>query len=411
MTLSPLGYTIGFRTRRRGKAAFRKINRMTNLSTQELTVRVKAEARRLGFDLVGVTGPTPPPHLDVYHQWLDAGRHGNMAYLANERAVHMRSDPRLILPGCQSILVTAVSYLPEEYPHERENAPRVASYAQGDDYHDVLIDRLKQVVIFIETQVGRPVPHHMYTDTGPLLEREFAQRSGLGWIGKNTCLIHSSRGSYLLLAELLLGIQLEPDAPFESDRCGTCSRCIDACPTSCILPDRTIDARLCISYLTIEHKGVIPHELREKIGDWLFGCDICQQVCPWNRFTKPTKDPAFQPRSFLKPTYLERFLNLTPDSWKESLRGSPLLRPRRRGLLRNAAIVAGNNRDQAVIPHLTELILHDPESLVRGHAAWALGQIGSESALTALRNAKETEKEPSVIAEIDAAFNNAHEKP
>jgi epoxyqueuosine reductase len=384
---------------------------MTNLSTQELTARVKAEALRLGFDLVGVTGPAPPPHLDVYHQWLEAGRHGNMAYLANERAVHMRSDPRLILPGCQSILVTAVSYLPEGHPHEMENAPRVASYAQGDDYHDVLIDRLERLVSFIETQVGRSVPHHMYTDTGPMLEREIAQRSGLGWIGKNTCLIHPSRGSYLLLAELLLGIQLEPDAPFESDRCGTCTRCIDACPTSCILPDRTIDARLCISYLTIEHKGVIPHELREKIGDWLFGCDICQQVCPWNRFAEPTKDPAFQPRPFLKSPDLERFLNLEADAWTEPLRGSPLLRPRRRGLLRNAAIVAGNNCDHAVIPHLIELMLHDPEPLVRGHAAWALGQIGSEGALTALKNAQEAEKEPSVIAEINAALDTAHEKP
>jgi epoxyqueuosine reductase len=383
---------------------------MTNLNPQDLTARVKAEARRLGFDLVGVTEPTPPPHLDVYHQWLDAGRHGGMAYLANERAVHMRSDPRLILPECQSILVTAVNYFPEDPPHKIENAPHVAVYALGDDYHEVLIERLKQLMAFIETQVDRPVPHRMYTDTGPLLEREFAQRSGLGWIGKNTCLIHPSRGSYLLLAELLLGIQLEPDAPFESDRCGTCTRCIDACPTSCILPDRTIDARLCISYLTIEHKGVIPHELRENIGDWLFGCDICQQVCPWNRFAQPTKDPTFQPRSFLKPPDLERFLNLAPDSWREPLRGSPLLRPRRRGLLRNAAIVAGNNCDHAAIPQLTELLLHDPEPLVRGDAAWALGRIGSEGALTALRNAKETVIEPSVLTEIEAALDSAHEK-
>ncbi|HEY44611.1 MAG TPA: tRNA epoxyqueuosine(34) reductase QueG [Anaerolineae bacterium] len=384
---------------------------MTNLSIQELTARIKAEAKRLGFDLVGVTEPTPPPHLDVYHQWLESGRHGGMAYLANERSVHIRSDPHLILPECQSILVIAVNYLPRDLPQVMEGAPRVAVYALGEDYHAVLIEHLKQMVAFIEIQVERPVPHRMYTDTGPLLEREFAQRSGLGWIGKNSCLINPSHGSYLLLAELLLGVQLELDIPFHEDRCGTCSRCIDACPTSCILPNRTIDARHCISYLTIEHKGAIPHELRHKIGAWLFGCDICQQVCPWNRFAKPTKDPAFQPRSFLNPPDLERFLNLAPDSWAEPLRSSPLLRSRRRGLLRNAAVVAGNNRDQAAIPQLTGLLLHDPEPLVRGHAAWALGQIGDEGALTVLRNVKESVTEPSVLTEIESALDIPHEKP
>lgn len=376
---------------------------MTNLSTQDLTARVKAEAKRVGFDLVGVTGPTSPSHLDVYHQWLAEGRHGGMNYLADERALKRRSDPIQILPECQSILTVAVNCFPGDHQHA-ENTPRVAAYAQGDDYHDVLIERLEQLAGFIETQVGRSVPYRKYSDTGPLLEREFAQRSGLGWIGKNTCLINPSHGSYLLLAELLLGVQLEPDAPFEEDRCGACTRCVDACPTSCILPDRTIDARLCISYLTIEHKDFVPHELREKIGDWLFGCDICQQVCPWNRFSLPTKDPVFQTRSFLKPPDIERFLNLAPGSWTKPLHGSPLLRPRRRGLVRNAAIVAGNHRNQATIRRLTELIQHDPEHLVRGHAAWALGQIGGTSARTALKDAKESETDPDILAEIEAAL-------
>lgn len=376
---------------------------MTNLRAQNLTARVKAEAKRVGFDLVGVTGPAPPPHLDVYHQWITEGRHGGMNYLADERALKRRSNPLQILPECQSILTVAVNYLPGDQQHPK-NIPRVAAYARGDDYHDVLIERLEQLAAFIETQVGGAVPHRRYTDSGPLLEREFAQRSGLGWIGKNTCLINPVHGSYLLLAELLLGVQLEPDVPFEEDRCGTCTRCIDACPTSCILPDRTIDARLCISYLTIEHKDFVPHELREKIGDWLFGCDICQQVCPWNRFSVPTKDPAFQTRSFLKPPDIERFLNLTPGSWAKPLHGSPLLRPRRRGLVRNAAIVAGNHRDQAAIHRLTELLLHDPDPLVRGHAAWALGQIGGPSAIIALREAKGSETDPIILAEIEAAF-------
>jgi epoxyqueuosine reductase len=376
---------------------------MTNLSTQDLTARVKAEAKRIGFDLVGVTGPASPSHLDVYHQWLTEGRHGSMNYLADERALKRRSDPLQILPECQSIITVAVNYFPGDHQHA-ENTPRVAAYAQGDDYHDVLIERLEQLARFIETQAGGSVPYRKYSDTGPLLEREFAQRSGLGWIGKNTCLINHSHGSYLLLAELLLGVQLEPDAPFDEDRCGTCTRCVDACPTSCILPDRTIDARLCISYLTIEHRDFVPHELREKIGDWLFGCDICQQVCPWNRFSLPTKDPAFQTRSFLKPPDIERFLNLAPGSWAKPLHGSPLLRPRRRGLVRNAAIVAGNHRDQDTIHRLTELIQHDPEHLVRGHAAWALGQIGGTSARIALREAKESETDPVILAEIEAAL-------
>jgi epoxyqueuosine reductase len=203
-----------------------------------------------------------------------------------------------------------------------------------------------------------------------------------------------------------LGVQLKPDDPFEGDRCGTCTRCIDACPTSCISIDRTIDARLCISYLTIEHKDFVPHELREKIGDWLFGCDICQQVCPWNRFSLPTKDPAFQTRSFLKPPDIDSFLNLTPGSWVEPLRDSPLLRPRRRGLVRNAAIVAGNRRDPTAIPHLIELLLHDREYLIRGHVAWALGQIGGTSAMVALKEAKQSETDSIILTEIEAALSN-----
>jgi epoxyqueuosine reductase len=375
---------------------------MTNLRTQDLTARIKAEAKRVGFDLVGVTGPAPPSHLDVYYQWLAEGRHGGMNYLADERALKRRSDPLQILPECKSILTVAANYFPGEHQHA-ENTPRVAAYAQGDDYHDVLIERLEQLTRFIETQVGGSVPSLKYTDTGPILEREFAQRSGLGWIGKNTCLINPSHGSYLLLAELLLGIQLEPDVPFKEDHCGTCTRCVDACPTSCILPDRTIDAQLCISYLTIEHKDFFPHELRGKIGDWLFGCDICQQVCPWNRFSLPTKDPTFQARSFLKPPDIERFLNLTPGTWAKSLQGSPLLRPRRRGLVRNATIVAGNHRSQTAIPRLIELLLDDPEHMVRGHAAWALGQIGGSIANKALEEAKESETDPVILAEIEAA--------
>lgn len=222
-----------------------------------LTGRIKNEARRLGFSRAGVTTADPPPHWLAYEHWLSLGRHGSMDYLADPR----RADPHLVLPECRSILVLAASY-----PSPPSAAPigstpptgRIAAYAWGRDYHTVFPERLKMLAAFIEKEVGRPIPHRWYTDTGPLLERDLAQRAGLGWIGRNTCLIHPKTGSYSLLAEILLGIELEPDTPFTADHCGSCTRCITACPTGCILPDRTLDARRCISYLTIENKNEIP---------------------------------------------------------------------------------------------------------------------------------------------------------
>lgn len=381
---------------------------MSVTNTQELTASIKTEAHRLGFDLVGVTEPSPPPHLEVYRHWLTAGRHGGMAYLASERELQPRADPRLILPECKSILVVAANYLTQpSQPSVEQIRARVAAYALGDDYHDVLLKRLEHLAAFIEAQVDQSVPNRIYTDTGPILERELAQRAGLGWIGKNTCLINPQIGSYFILGELLLGIQLEPDPPFSSDRCGSCTRCIDACPTACILPDRTLDARRCISYLTIEEKGNIPANLRSLIGSWLFGCDICQQVCPWNsRFAAPTNDPSFQPRSLLMQPNAERFLSLSPGSWTQSLHNSPLLRPKRRGLVRNASIVAGNTGDPTTVPSLARNLLSDPEPIIRVSSAWALGQIGGEQAFKTLEQAKRMEIEQIVIDEIEAALAN-----
>lgn len=287
---------------------------MSVTNTQELTASIKTEAHRLGFDLVGVTEPSPPPHLDVYRHWLTAGRHGGMAYLASERALQPRADPRLILPECKSILVVAANYLTQpSQPSVGQIRARVAAYALGDDYHDVLLKRLDHLAAFIEVQVNQSVPNRIYTDTGPILERELAQRAGLGWIGKNTCLINPQIGSYFILGELLLGIQLEPDPPFSSDRCGSCTRCIDACPTACILPDRTLDARRCISYLTIEEKGNIPANLRSLIGSWLFGCDICQQVCPWNsRLRRPNQRSVFSTALLAHAAQRRAFLVISP---------------------------------------------------------------------------------------------------
>lgn len=375
------------------------------LDPTELTARVKGEARRLGFDLVGVTGPEPPPHLDVFERWLDAGRHGEMGYLATDRSRERRKDPRLILPECQSILIVGANYR-GDLPRLEDGHARIAAYAQGDDYHLVLVERLEAVVAYIQDLTGMAeLPHQIYADTGPILEREMAQRAGLGWIGKNTCLISPAHGSYFLLAEILLGVRLAPDPPFTADRCGTCTRCIQACPTTCILPDRTLDATRCISYLTIEVKGTIPEDLRSSIGDWVFGCDICQEVCPWNlRFSEPSSDAAFQPRPSLMDPRPEMFLGLPPNNWKHDLARSGLVRPRRRGLVRNASIVAGNQRKQSRFHSLSALLRDDPDPIVRAHAAWALGRISGHAAYQALLEARSSETAPQVVAEIDSAL-------
>jgi epoxyqueuosine reductase len=379
---------------------------MLALDKASLTSSIKAEAHRLGFDLVGITSPEPPRHLDVYRRWIAQGCHGGMAYLATERALDRRADPRLTLPECESILVLGFNYLPQAPSAKPESGyAQIAAYARGEDYHDVLVQRLEALVNTIEEMLQAPVPNRIYTDTGPILERELAQRAGLGWIGKNTCLINPEIGSHILLAEVFLGISLQVDAPFFDDRCGTCTRCIDACPTSCIRHDRTIDARQCISYLTIEEKAAIPSPLRPAVGDWLFGCDICQQVCPWNsRFAKPTRDPSFQPRQFLAEPDPKPFLALTPEGWRDPLLGSPLLRSKRRGLIRNAVIVAANTGDIAAIPQIAHLLECDEESLIRAHAAWALGQMDDERSKVSLANAREVEKDPEVKAEIEAAL-------
>ena len=384
---------------------------------------IKAEAHRLGFELVGVTTPFPPPHIDHYKNWLRAGLHGEMAYLATERARQRRADPRYILPECRSILVLGIRYPAAHAPargHQDllaaagelaqrpspNQAPgRVASYAWGGDYHVVLADRLPVLVDFIEGQVGHRVPNRWYTDTGPILERDLAQRAGLGWIGKNTCLINPRQGSYFLLAEALLGIDLDPDPPFLPDMCGTCTRCLKACPTQCILPDRTLDARRCISYLTIELKGSIPPDLRPQMGSWVFGCDVCQEVCPWNqRFAPPDGDPAFAPRRDLPAPDLTQELSLTPQQFNLRFKGSPVKRTKRRGYLRNAAVALGNLGELSAVPALAQALLKDPEPMVRSHAAWALGRIGDETARLALTEAARTETDAGVRSEINAAL-------
>ena len=339
--------------------------------TASLKQAIKNKARQLGFTLAGVTSFYPPPHYPVFEAWLNAGRHGALNYLAEERSRTRRADPRQILPECKSILVLAIPYVNSEFARNVLNSEfRVASYAFGDDYHDIIPPRLKLMVEFIEEELGHPIPNRYYTDTGPVLERDLAQRAGLGWVGKNTLLINPKAGSTFFLAEILLGVELEPDEPFITDHCGTCARCINACPTQCILPNRTLDARRCISYLTIELKDDIPEELRPLMQDWFFGCDFCQQVCPWNRFSSQA-DPAFDPTL----QHGERSeLLLSSVGFNQRFKKSPVRRAKRRGYLRNLAVAIGNNGNINDIPIL-EQALQDEEPLVRKHAAWAIYNI------------------------------------
>lgn len=381
------------------------------MDTDELTERVKAKARQLGFALVGVTTPQPSGQMEAYKTWLAAGHHGEMGYLAEPRAVERRSDPRQILPECQSILVLG---LPYDSPNQQQAQPgygRVAAYAWGQDYHEALKPLLQALVAFIEEQLGQPVPNRWYTDSGPLLERELAERAGLGWTGKHSLLINPSLGSYFLLAEILLGVALTAHTETISDHCGSCRRCLEACPTDCILPDRSIDAQRCVSYLTIELKGPIPTELRPGLGDLVFGCDICQQVCPWNqRFAPDTGASVLAADPARGHVALAAGLGLDRQAFNQTFKGSPIKRSKRRGFLRNLAVAAGNSGSRQHVPALRKA-LDDEEPLVRGHAAWALGRIGGPAAQAALQAAASREPDAYVQAELEQAMQEIEKAP
>jgi epoxyqueuosine reductase len=317
-----------------------------------LTQRIKNKAYALGFDLVGVARLAPSAYGDSFGFWLAQGYAGEMAYLARPGAVAKRRDPRLnlsetCLTGACSVVVVALNYY-QAAPElgasgEESKRGRVARYAWGDDYHALMWARLDELAAFVAAAVGHPVAHRRYVDTGPLLERELAVSAGLGWFGKNTMLINPRLGSWLFLGELLLDLELEFDAPFGADRCGTCTRCIDACPTGCILPDRFVDASRCISYLTIELKRAeMPEQLRPMVGDWIFGCDVCQEVCPWNRFAQATGESAFLSRPDMPRLDLAEMLALDDEQFRRLFKDSAILRAKRRGLQRNAAVVLEN---------------------------------------------------------------------
>ena len=327
-------------------------------------------AATLGFTLTGIARLETTPEGAFYSEWLDRGFAGEMQYLERQRAARM--NPQSVLPGARSVIVCAVNYHTDHALTTFDPARAwISRYAWGRDYHDTLQEKLRELARWLEARGGART--RTYVDTGPLTERVFAKYSGIGWFGKNTCIINQKIGSWLFLGCILTDLELQPDAP-PPDRCGSCTRCLDACPTDAFVAPYVLDSRKCISYTTIELRGAIPEESREGIGHHLFGCDICQDVCPWNRKAPVTREPEFQPKEGLFWPELERLLELSAEDWTRLIRGTPLKRAKVRGLLRNLMVVAGNSGLERLVPKLRRFLEHEDET-VREHAAWAVEKL------------------------------------
>ncbi len=337
-----------------------------------------AEAHRLGFALCRVAACIPPRHGQDFAAWLDAGMAGEMSPWL-ERGKTRRLDPQEVLPGARSVVVLAMNYWQGPRTAAQHASGKFARYAWGDDYHDLIEARLRALDDFLLTRGGR---QRYYVDTGPILERDFAAAAGAGWQGKSTMLLHPKLGTWYFLAELLTTLELEPDAPVQA-RCGSCTRCLDACPTGAIRRDHPyhLDARLCISYLTIEHRGPIPLELRPLMGDRIYGCDDCLDACPWNRFARESREAAFQARPVTAGEPLRDLLALTQAEFSAAFKGSPVKRTKRRGLLRNVCVALGNVGTADDLPAL-EASAAIEEELVAEHARWAIARIRERTGQT-----------------------------
>jgi epoxyqueuosine reductase len=357
-------------------------NRVTQeISSAELKDRLVLFARQVGFDGCRVAVCAAPAHANEFRQWLRQGAQGQMDYM--ERGEEKRCEPQQVLPGAKSIVALAMNYFQGCAPAEAASAcsndckfGKIARYAWGDDYHRVIRDRLDEIDRFLRQFGGQ---QKCYVDTGPILERDHAARAGIGWHGKSTMLINQQLGAWFFLAEVLTTLELPPDPPVP-DRCGTCERCIRACPTGAIVAPHRLDARRCISYLTIELKDSIPVELRPLIGNRIFGCDDCLEACPWNRFAHVSREAAFAARPATTGIALRDYLSLSDDVFRVLFRNSPIKRIRRRGLLRNVCVALGNVGDAADL-HALQRATADPEPLIAEHAAWAVQQIRNREKL------------------------------
>lgn len=371
---------------------------------------LKSWALEAGFDRAGVARLDPSEHGEAYLRWLARGDQAGMGYL--ERGVESRLDPSQVFPGARSVLCVALQYHPlyiedgERQPEPRGDLwRRVARYARGKDYHEVMGDRLKT----LEARVREAFPGcetRRYVDTGPVLERELAARAGIGVMGKNTMLLHAEAGSWFLLGELFLSLDLSPDQPL-TDLCGSCTLCLDACPTGALAEPFRLDSNRCISYWTIEHRGPLPPEARRMAGGWVFGCDVCQEVCPWNAEPAGAVHPEMELPPERGELDLARLLRLPREEYVERFRGNPMKRAKLEGLQRNAAVAMGNRLESRYIAPLAEA-LREGEPVVRGHAAWALGRIGGEESWTVLRKALITEGDEGVREEIREALVPSH---
>jgi len=364
---------------------------------------LRARAHALGFDAVGIASAQ---RLDrdgaALQAWLGDDMHAAMAWMA--RDPERRADPRELLQGCRSVVVVAMNYGPAAEPQETR-AGKVALYARGRDYHKVLRRKLRALAAWLEANTDARAS--VQVDTGPVLERGWAERSGVGWIGKNANLLTRGFGSWVLLGEILTTAELPADPGPHADHCGSCSACIDACPTSAIVAPGVVDSRLCISNWTIEHRGPIPLERRAGIGDWMFGCDDCQTSCPWNEsFARPTEGNPFERREDLSALDPEEILGLTEAEFRRRYSGTSLMRAKWEGLRRNACIVLGNRREKHALPAL-RAALRDPGAVIRSHAAWALGRIGGADAVASLEAALTFESDPRAFDELISALEVA----
>lgn len=370
---------------------------------------LKDHAITLGFNLVGVTRAEPSPYLSAYEHWLEAGMHGTMGYMARPDRLARRRDLNQILPGVQTLIVVGLDYtaaVDTDFLQDPSRG-RIAAYAWGLDYHDILTPRLEALAAWLQTASGHSLHHRVYVDTGAILERSHAHQAGLGFTGKNTMLIHPLRGSSFFLGEILTDIELDTyDTPGRATLCGTCTRCLNACPTAAFPRPHVLDARRCISYLTIEHKGSIALDLRPRMGNWVYGCDICQDMCPFQRFARPTHEASFKPVSLdhMTPKLVD-LLALDESGFHQRYYGTPIYRIKRDRLVRNACVAAGNwGSPQAIKP--LHRLLADSSPLVRSHAAWALHRIMADDARGLLQAQAGREQDTEVREAIQSLLDS-----